>query len=58
MSNTVTITLTQEQAELVYGYLQDLAYDGEALLYDEDHANIRAIVDSITDTVYPIKENP
>ena len=57
MTNTVTFTMTQEQAELIHGYLQDLAYDGEASLYDEDHKPLKTVVDAMTDIVYPLPES-
>lgn len=57
MNKTVTFTMTQEEAELIHGYLQDLAYDGEALLYDGDHKPLKTVVDAMTDIVYPLPEN-
>lgn len=57
MTKTVTFTMTQRQAEMVHGYLQDLAYDGEALLCKGDGKRLRAVVDAMTNTVYPIPEN-
>ena len=58
MTKTVTFTMTQEEAELIHGYLQDLAYDGETSLYDEDHKSLKTVVDAMTDIVYPLPENP
>jgi hypothetical protein len=57
MTNTVTFTMTQEEAELIHGYLQDIAYDGETSLYDGDCQPLKAIVDAMTDIVYPLSEN-
>jgi hypothetical protein len=53
----VTFTMTQEEAELIHGYLQDIAYDGETSLYDGDCQPLKAIVDAMTDIVYPLSEN-
>ena len=57
MTKTVTFTMTQRQAELIHGYLQDLAYDGEALLYMGDGKRLKTVVDTMTDIVYPLQEN-
>ena len=57
MTKTVTFTMTQRQAELIHDYLQDLAYDGEALLYKGDGKRLKTVVDTMTDIVYPLQEN-
>ena len=57
MTKTVTFTMTQRQAELIHGYLQDLAYDGEASLYKGDCKRLKNVVDTMTDIVYPLQEN-
>jgi hypothetical protein len=53
MNNTVTITLTEGQAKMVYDYLYELAFDGAADVFDDDIEPLISIVHEIDSIINP-----
>jgi hypothetical protein len=53
MTNTVTITLTETEAHMVYDYLTELAFDGAADVFDDDIEPLITISHKIESIIYP-----
>ena len=49
----MTITLTEMQAEMVYDYLYELAFDGAADVFDDDIEPLIGIVYEIDSIIHP-----